>query len=187
MIIIKLVDDFNKVISKLTKKSMHSIRDIETFYKKINKNDLSCLQLPNKLDIQIEFSSLFDNYESKTDDKVFPLASLNSKIYEAEENLNKIGYHDSRRNELEIELNELKSSLKQVNPFSQYVKFFVGMMNRNDFISYVIILENLLINFKNSKLESLRKQQSTKQSELEQLMEKIKYMESSLIVKMNCY
>ena len=165
--------NLNATMSKLRKKSFHSINDIQNLYENLCNNiDFDVCFKP--LTVEFQFYDLFKDFESKTNEAVFPIASKNFQIYEVEETLNRIGYYHEKRDELDFQLNELKSEMRHINPFSQYILFFIEIIIDQNFTSNVVIFENLLIDLKKDKIESLRKCLSEKNKELDQLCNKIK-------------
>ena len=169
-----LILKMTQIMSKLTKKSIHSINDVKDLYNKLS-NGQDFHVRSKEFTIELDFLRIFKNFESNTN--VFPIANKNFEIYEITENLNKCGYYYSKRDDLDLKLNRLKSEFRQVNPFSTHIIFFIEIIIGPNFISNIIILENLFIEMKKEKIESLRKIHAEKQKSLDQTCYKIKHLE----------
>ncbi|RNA23732.1 hypothetical protein BpHYR1_013381, partial [Brachionus plicatilis] len=81
----------------------------------------------------------------------------------------------------ENDLNELKIQLKNIEPKSGAIQFFIKILeSKENFMTDLSIFEKCLINFKKEELEKLRKQREKLSNEFSILDNKIKIEQNNV-------
>jgi len=141
------------------RRPMHSINDIKCFYENLNRDENFRVNTLTKSGVEKRFSELFQSYDPRSIENIFPIAHKNGLIKEVQEELARVAYDTAERDKLETKLAHLKN--ERLNAMSQYspcMKFFTSLVLSKDYMTDLIIFENCLIEFKKDKLKELRRE-----------------------------
>ncbi|RNA07481.1 interferon-induced very large GTPase 1-like [Brachionus plicatilis] len=179
--------NFQNIIEQTETQKFHSIQDVQSNYHRLKSNLEHFISDSEETWVEKKFNELFGQKGEIKIEALREMFKLSDVYKNIEINENKLFRLNSQENDLNERkrihkiLDELNYQLKNIEPKSDAIKFFIKILeSKENFMTDLSIFEKCLINFKKEELKIFRKQREKLSNEFSILDNKIKIEQSNI-------